>query len=461
VSNAHKGARLLLSGNQVVIDFASTYLDFNCDASGIEYGNLVLPIGNTVATIRSDGRFDGAIAVEQGTTNLINNGDLSQYSVNNSVGWDNSLNGTLVPSNSWASGYNSGVTSANVGYHAHINTERFGYPVWEFIDMNGQFGSNLRHRWLGASQYMTNNINSSFGWSGGSTVTISFDMMVDNVNKQIQSGIYHPDTGNSMGFGNTLKYHTCTQPFVWQRVNNTFTIDATWNITGSATLYLYGHYGINGYEGVAWVKNIQVETKKFGTSFANGTRANGYLHYDKGIFDPHEGTITFWYNTQANMPDQYPSLFSVGAWSSPAIYDWFALYRGSGWNNGNQLSLGIANGVTGETAGLSINYTFQPFTWYLISTRWSYSQNLLKVTIFPPNGAKVESSSTYNINVPIFSKYTDFQIGQAWNNGTNMINGIFSDFVIDKRYISDDELSARFLSNQPVFCPYDKRAYAL
>ena len=87
-------------------------------------------------------------SIEIGSDNILPNGDFRFYSVNNSIGWDNALNGNLSLSN-WGSGYNAGVEAPSTGYHAHVNTSKFGFPVLELINKNSTV--NHLRRWLGIS----------------------------------------------------------------------------------------------------------------------------------------------------------------------------------------------------------------------------------------------------------------------------------------------------------------------
>ena len=73
---------------------------------------------------------------------LLKNSNYSSYIVNDSIGWDKSLNGNLQASG-WGSGYNGGVADSTKGYHAHLDITTFGYPVVAFINKNSIIGQKI------------------------------------------------------------------------------------------------------------------------------------------------------------------------------------------------------------------------------------------------------------------------------------------------------------------------------
>jgi hypothetical protein len=72
MSQAHNNSRLILKNQVTVVDFSSTHFDFNHDAYGIQYGDLISANSGAVYTTRDyEGKFGGGIAVEESTTNLM------------------------------------------------------------------------------------------------------------------------------------------------------------------------------------------------------------------------------------------------------------------------------------------------------------------------------------------------------------------------------------------------------
>jgi hypothetical protein len=297
MSDSHKVSNLSLQGQLISVDNNTVFLA-HYDNTKNDVLRGLEPTGE-VSTLRPfEGKFGGGVAVESNTTNIIINPSVP-YTTQSNIGWDNSLNGTYKPTAIWSSGYNSGVTSANVGYHAHVNVDRFGYPVFEFVDKNGQFGSGLKHRWLGISQLFASNVSSELGWADGTKVSLSFDMMTDHVDKGIQTGLYHRtsgDTGNT--FGTTSATSFISKPFEWERIERTITlVGSEWDFTKNSYVYIYGNHYRNDYEGTAWIKNVQIETKSYSTSYVEGSRALGFMKYPL-IVEPNNVTINFWSNNK-------------------------------------------------------------------------------------------------------------------------------------------------------------------
>ncbi|WP_336784170.1 LamG domain-containing protein [Paenibacillus illinoisensis] len=74
MSQAHKGSRLLIKDAIYAVPFESTHFNFNEDVIGIRQGDLVEPLGNDIYSMREDeGRYGGAVLIEDGTTNLASN----------------------------------------------------------------------------------------------------------------------------------------------------------------------------------------------------------------------------------------------------------------------------------------------------------------------------------------------------------------------------------------------------
>lgn len=195
-------------------------------------------------------------SIEIGGDNLLPNGDFRFYSVNNSIGWDNALNGNLSLSN-WGSGYNSGVTTPSTGYHAHVNTSKFGFPVLELINKNSTV--NQLRRWLGiaSSVYQKEKL------VPGARYTFSADIMSDTNGACIHGGVYSTKTGQTVTSFHSGSYNLSpSEVNKWQRVSYTFTLDAQLDISKAVSFYIYS---FSGSEGTCWVKNVSLQMGTKGT----------------------------------------------------------------------------------------------------------------------------------------------------------------------------------------------------
>ncbi len=175
------------------------------------------------------------------------NGAFSQLTSPYTPGWDVSLNGTYRPTIGFSSGYNSGVTSPTIGYHAHANPSAGlnGTGGVEEIDRNCQYG--YCHRWLGIN-YGWASPATSMGWKNGTKITVQFMAKVDTAGKQVAFGLYHYSSSSAIyTFSGAWSTQTISAANKWQKISQTFTATTDWEMSAhSVSLYIYGHYGPEG-----------------------------------------------------------------------------------------------------------------------------------------------------------------------------------------------------------------------
>ena len=194
--------------------------------------------------------------IEIGGDNHLWNGDFRFFSINNSIGWDNALNGNYYISN-WGSGYNSGVEAPATGYHAHLNTAMFGYPVLELVNKNSLV--NQSRRWLGIASV----IYQKEKLAVGSKYTFSADIMTDTVGAYIHGGVFSIKKGQTnSGFHSGTFRLGPSETNKWRRMSYTFTLDTQLDIEKSVSFYIYGY---SGAEGITWVKNVSLQMGTKGT----------------------------------------------------------------------------------------------------------------------------------------------------------------------------------------------------
>ncbi|UUV46710.1 tail fiber [Bacillus phage vB_BanS-Thrax4] len=202
-----------------------------------------------------------------GGRNLLRNSNFARNKVNDSMQWDKELNGNIVPDGYWSNGYNGGVKPfPTQGYHAHLNVDKFGYPVLEMIDKNSNLVDTSvvpnvtgLHRWMGMSNTMLTSDPFCQSLVVGKTYTISMDVMADTVGMRVNVGFHHFETGNATQgfFGFQWNLEDCKIANVWERKYKTFTINDKWDLTKGLALYIYGYF--SSVEGSMWVRNIKIE----------------------------------------------------------------------------------------------------------------------------------------------------------------------------------------------------------
>lgn len=203
----------------------------------------------------------GPISATYKQPNIAVNGALSGLTTC-TPGWNTTLNGTTCATSGFSSGYNSGVTSPAVGYHAHANPTcgTGGEGCLEYIDLNSTYG--YTHRWLGISQSFSNP-GTLLGWINGTKVNVRFMAKTDTAGKKVDFGLYHRSTSvgayTFYGTGPAYLSKTLSRVGEWELIEQEFTVTSDWEIaTNYVSLYLYGN---GGAEGKLWIDNVEVTYK--------------------------------------------------------------------------------------------------------------------------------------------------------------------------------------------------------
>lgn len=89
-------------------------------------GRLINPDGLEFSVGGIENAVQGTM---QSGDNIVPNSDYSKQTETH-PGWDESLNG-IISASGW-SDYDGSVTNPSQGYHAHLNTNKFAFPVFEF-----------------------------------------------------------------------------------------------------------------------------------------------------------------------------------------------------------------------------------------------------------------------------------------------------------------------------------------
>lgn len=255
---------------------------------------------------------------KSGGRNLLRNSNFSSTKIDTSLAWDKTLNGTLVPDGWWSNGYNTGTTDPTYGYHAHLNVEKFGYPVIEFIDRNSTIvipntdpeRKVVAHRWLGFSNTILLNDPFAVALEVGKAFTVSMDVMSDTLGMHVRTGLHHFEKGNgTQGFyGYEQNLEPCKAVNVWERKTHTFVINDKWDMAKAFSFYVYGQY--SSVEGTMWVRNIKVEEGYNATDYSpaqedfydkinniqisgrNLLRNTGYIHLNSTTNNPDNWNIS-------------------------------------------------------------------------------------------------------------------------------------------------------------------------
>ena len=280
--NGYKTFSIDNSGN-IEIGRGNQLIRYNATSARVEFGSEVtlnwvnaintaktetLNTAASTAQVKADAAKDAAIAaaatdatdkvnnIKIGGDNHLQNGDFRFFSINNSIGWDNTLNGNYSILY-WGSGYNAGVAVPTTGYHAHLNTEMFGYPVLELVNKNSIV--NQTRRWLGISSV----VYQKEKLVAGAKYTFSADVITDTLGAYIHGGVFSVKKGQTnSGFHSGTYRLGPSETNKWQRMSYTFTLDAQLDIEKSVSFHIYGY---SGAEGICRVKNVSLQMGTKGT----------------------------------------------------------------------------------------------------------------------------------------------------------------------------------------------------
>lgn len=215
-----------------------------------------------------------------------------------SAAWNAALHPNAINVAGYSSGYNGGVSSPEIGYHAYWNIID-DIPTMIFPNLNSTYGKT--NRWLGISSNSTVNLAQTIGQ--GNKYTISFEAKASVPNKTIQFGLYYRKSGAT---SNTFHdgQHSEELSTSWKRYSYTWTLTYEGDSSNVGAVYWYGHYGI---EGIAYVRNVQIEVSDHATDYTVGTRAAARIVYDCSGYG-NDGTVV---GTISMIPDSGRNNYSV------------------------------------------------------------------------------------------------------------------------------------------------------
>ncbi|HNW90596.1 MAG TPA: T9SS type A sorting domain-containing protein, partial [Bacteroidales bacterium] len=306
---------------------------------------------------------------------IISNGTPGNYQ----PGWDAALHTDAITVSNWSTGYNSGVPSASIGYHArwiYGGTDGSNDPCMFFQDQNDLYG--LGHRWLGISQSV--GIPNNLGLTYGDIVTVSWYQKSSVAGKGANVGLYHYRIAEaSYGFETNITTINVTSVGTWERVSFTTTIGANWDLSQSFSIYVYGQSGAYGQ---LWVDKVQIEENDQATPFITGTSTTATVTDYSG--NGNHGTI-----------DAASSPLWVSGGVSGGAYDF----------NGNQ--------YIDCNYGSGLNPSTNPHTFSM----WVKSDNPANNMMYMTAGQV--PNSNYRFYVGTYNGNWDMGIqGSSWGGGT-------------------------------------------
>jgi hypothetical protein len=370
------------------------------DAIGVQYGDIVQPSGTSVYSVRQvEGKFGSGIAIEDGTTNLIETqgGGASQ----DWTKWGHYGNTTY-----WTT------------------SSQFDDPVMGKVFQ----GSNTGNAQAFLYDYYPYTFTSGGVYTNSIYLKSSIDLPALSLGSYINSS-----SGGQHNIANSVNFTGISTQ--WQRYEAVHTITQQANTVGG----IGWSFGTLPSGCTIYASMPQLENKSFATSFVKGTRGIGSLSYPITSVNQNSGTISMWFNPKnlTLVGNGYPMLFRVA-------------------NNIFELVL--------HSDRISINYNnltpssqLQTNTWYFLSYTWDNSVPTSTIYLYYPDGTL--KTNVYSGSIPSLSGQSNMFIG-CGGTGIYPCNSIISDVLIDTYAKSKDAIDSIFISNKPLYNPYDYRAYA-
>lgn len=407
MSYAHRGSRLMLSGNQVNIPFCSAYFDFTHDDSGVVSGQLITSNSYSIFTIKSfEGVYGGAIAVEMGTTNFQSNNSLSIYnnfSTNNQLlATSLTLSETLYDYNIYRTTYqamsSNALTDLQTNYGGNHGVE---LSMGTMLASGNTYMASIYWRANKNDIVVGGTASNIGGWTN--VLTESYD---NGWNRSIAQW-----SGNTNG--NDSKYWAFKSPSA--QLSEVITID--------------------------WACP-QLEQNLVATSYVSGNRSAGLLRYDNAneMVNRDEGTFSFFlYPTPFThvIGSTYDDCFDFVT-SGGSVNRFLILRKYSTSLTPNQMFIRTATAIP------QFNVTIPPNQWTMVTWSWKNGGNY-GIYI---NGVK-QYSGAYTRGNDDFDYFKFADVGKI------------SELRIDQRQATDDDILSWYLSGQPFHNPYDGRAWAL
>jgi len=435
-----KGISIDSGGNlNMIVKEALPYLPsdayyFPLGANAKDINGLISPVGedNTVYE-------DGWVWVGRALNNYVLNADgktvNASYSVPGSYspGWDAALHPYAIVTNSWNAGYNGGVPSPTIGFHAQWVYE--GYtgdndPCMKFVNRNDLYGNPAR--WLGIAQALPST-PAAYGWAVGTKLLLQWKQRSTNAGIAIRGGLYYINTSGATGWAGIMN-KSVSEANTWETTYHIITLPSDIDLTKACSVYMYGHYSPDG---IVWADDIMLAPIPFSAPFTVSSRGEGKLKFN--FYD------------------------SIGLdWSGDWSIVYFKTPMGTATNNlagysiesigcngntvgGGYLWWGKNNGA--DTIAQASPSTIDPNTYFNNPRMISIVKSGTTVTIkewdyFGTVFTRTVTITTTAPNAFVTQYGYDFQLG-GWDNN-NAVNAYYRDLIVAKRAFTNDEVTNLF-----------------
>ena len=269
MSSAHKATRLPIKGVSVPVPYNSAHFTFDEGLHGVNNGQLTYPEDDHITTLRPyEGKFGGAIAIEEGTTNLFP--DLNMWTV---------INASTASAEDLSKGNNAlllvSSSDSGSGFFRQNYTQLGVHTLSVFVKAGSN--SKLVALRFGGSHCFFNILTGEVEHKEGGIINSSISYLSDG----------------------------------WYRISATYDVQASISISIRIADERLAFQSEPGIDAIFW--RPQLEQKAFATSFIDGNRIRGRLRYNNAIINPRKFTLNFWVYLLSDItPDYWRYMFDQG-----------------------------------------------------------------------------------------------------------------------------------------------------
>ncbi|WP_027339930.1 LamG-like jellyroll fold domain-containing protein [Halonatronum saccharophilum] len=350
----------------------------------------VEPVGAPVATIRpNEGRFGGAVAVEEGTENLIYTEGLS-------------TNGAIVDEKDYdilPAGLPLMVDDIKDAIYTTSNWGNL-LNLPDLILKDGE--SFTLSCWAYFEEDCVQNRLSIYAWGGGSNGTIIAREHYPRGKWTKVKLTVNNDSGGTKGYYNSFRFEP-------------------------GRLYTSG----SDLRPKVFILNPQLEKKPFATSFVDGSRDNGRFILPAQLFNPRELTFAFYYKPHTYSGRSWDRVYQANTLSTGSAT--FRCYRRE---RDDRLRFEAPNGSSTESINIYDTFKKDDFNFIVIT----YSQDKFCVFI---DGEYHERG----IDNPLIS-FDRFQLGR---DSGNIGNALFDELLILPYAVGEDTIKQWYESQAPFY----------
>lgn len=317
-------------------------------------------------------------------------------------------------------GYNAGITNPTTSYHAHIDSNTFGFNVCEFNESDGS------RNWKAITQNVSESVTNYDQY------VFSFDSFATLSGGKIFGGFYYYKTGATSPSFASGQFEVTTDLSVnkWGRCSVKVPLNNDIDFSKSISFYVYG-YGFSS-NAIVYIKNLKLETGNKSTGWSSNPKeieskiedveASVNDNIDKAV---ESATIDILDNVSKNytkddvfqgFTQTVNSQFSQTASDITAKFDTVNKYTQDVDGKIQEFQDTFSTYIRFSASGIELGKLNNPFTALLDNEKLSFSENGNEVAYISNNKMHITEAEISH-NLRIGDKTNGFFIWTQSDNG--------------------------------------------